>query len=233
MSAEAPSFDRRANLVGGAVVATAVLLLGFGSGIGSVVTRQQASTVTPGSATGEVVAAPAAAGVQVPGTVAAARVTAGTEATTGPAARAGTTATVSPAGRTAAAGAARATVPAGVCTGAFVGEAMAAPFVAHVGSAHLGESRGEQAADLLDADRYVKTHTVLAADMAAPAVDTATASLGGIDPFLAHVGRAHLEESPGQQAADLLDVDQYVKTHTVLVESMLAPATGAAMSAGC
>jgi len=38
---------------------------------------------------------------------------------------------------------------------------------------------------------------------------------------------AHLEASPGQQVADIADLDQYVKTHTVMVENMLAPLAGA------
>ena len=45
-------------------------------------------------------------------------------------------------------------------------------------------------------------------------------------PFVTHFDHAHLEESPAQQAGDLLNVNQYVKTHTVLIEDMTAPATG-------
>ncbi len=57
---------------------------------------------------------------------------------------------------------------------------------------------------------------------------------GVLEPFVAHLKKAHLEESPGQQAADLLDVDQYVKTHTVLVGDMVAPTTSSATgSSGC
>ena len=47
---------------------------------------------------------------------------------------------------------------------------------------------------------------------------------GAVDTFLQHVYAAHLEASPGQQVADLIgDLDQYVKTHTVMVENMVAP----------
>ena len=42
----------------------------------------------------------------------------------------------------------------------------------------------------------------------------------------------HLEASPGQQASDILNVSQYVKTHTVLVENMLAPTMTAADGGG-
>jgi hypothetical protein len=52
-------------------------------------------------------------------------------------------------------------------------------------------------------------------------------------PLVTHLDKAHLETSPGQQAADLLSVDQYVKTHTVLAEAIVAPALGAAMGPGC
>ena len=38
-----------------------------------------------------------------------------------------------------------------------------------------------------------------------------------------HLESAHLEESLGQQVADILNPDQYVKTHTVWAEHLLAP----------
>jgi hypothetical protein len=46
------------------------------------------------------------------------------------------------------------------------------------------------------------------------------------DAFMQHFYAAHLETSPGQQVSDATDIDQYVKTHTVLVEHMLAPLAG-------
>ena len=104
--------------------------------------------------------------------------------------------------------------------------AMAEPFVTHMDHAHLEESPSQQAADLGDPDQYVHTHTVLMEQMTAPAVSAAMASLQGVQPFMAHFDHAHLGESPAQQAADLLDVSAYVKTHTVLLEDMTAPATG-------
>ncbi|NUS17979.1 MAG: cupredoxin family copper-binding protein [Streptomyces sp.] len=42
-------------------------------------------------------------------------------------------------------------------------------------------------------------------------------------PILQHLDSAHLEESPGQQVQDALDLDSYVKRHTVWVESILTP----------
>ena len=45
-----------------------------------------------------------------------------------------------------------------------------------------------------------------------------------------HVYAAHLETAPGQQVADALAVDQYVKTHTVLVENMIKPLAGTDLS---
>lgn len=41
--------------------------------------------------------------------------------------------------------------------------------------------------------------------------------------LLNHIDSAHLEESLGQQITDLLDVDSYVKMHTVWAEHLLAP----------
>ena len=52
-----------------------------------------------------------------------------------------------------------------------------------------------------------------------------------LDPFINHMYRAHLERSPGQQANDALNVNQYVLTHTVLLEDMVAPAIAAVQAA--
>ncbi|NUQ96442.1 MAG: copper-binding protein, partial [Streptomyces sp.] len=41
--------------------------------------------------------------------------------------------------------------------------------------------------------------------------------------LLQHINKAHLEESPGQQLADILNPDAYVKMHTVWAEHLLAP----------
>jgi hypothetical protein len=104
-------------------------------------------------------------------------------------------------------------------------DAMVAPFFVHFDKAHLEESPGQQANDLLNLNQYVKTHTVLVEAMVAPLFATVESALLGVNPFLVHLDKAHLEESPGQQANDLLNVNQYVKTHTVLVEAMTAPTT--------
>ena len=53
---------------------------------------------------------------------------------------------------------------------------------------------------------------------------------GAVDTFLQHVYAAHLEASPGQQVADIGDIDQYVKTHTVMVENMVTPLGGTDLS---
>lgn len=45
-------------------------------------------------------------------------------------------------------------------------------------------------------------------------------------PLLQHINTTHLGESPGQQVNDLLNLDQYVLTHTTLIENMIAPTEG-------
>jgi len=102
-------------------------------------------------------------------------------------------------------------------------QAAAETFLDHFYAAHLEESPGQQAADALDVDQYALTHTVMIANMIKPLVSGSDAALGA---FLDHFYAAHLEESPGQQAADLTDVDQYVETHTVLIEHLIAPLAG-------
>lgn len=113
------------------------------------------------------------------------------------------------------------TAPAGGCA---VKEALA-PFIAHLKAAHLEESLGQQVGDLLNLDQYIKTHTVLIENMLTPVLngDADQSVKDVLAPFLAHLKAAHLDEGLGQQVGDLLNVDQYVKTHTVLVENMLEP----------
>ena len=109
-------------------------------------------------------------------------------------------------------------------SGCAVKEALA-PFIAHLKAAHLEESLGQQVSDLLNLDQYIKTHTVLIENMLTPILngDADQTVKDVLTPFLAHLKAAHLDESLGQQVSDLLNVDQYVKTHTVLVENMLEP----------
>ena len=96
-------------------------------------------------------------------------------------------------------------------------------FLVHVYAGHLGESPSQQAADILNANQYAKTHTVLVANMVSPVVDGLN---GALSMFLTHVYTGHLGESPSQQAADILNASQYVKTHTVLVGNMAQSIVG-------
>jgi len=102
-------------------------------------------------------------------------------------------------------------------------EAAVDAFLQHFYAAHLETSLGQQVADALDVDQYTKTHTVLLEHMLAPLLGGAQSSL---DVFLQHVYAAHLETSPGQQVQDALNLDQYVKTHTVMIENMIKPLVG-------
>ena len=110
------------------------------------------------------------------------------------------------------------------CTGL---NAAVDAFMQHFYAAHLETSPGQQVADALSLDQYATTHTVLVENMLKPLVGGGTAAL---DVFLQHVYAAHLETSPGQQAADALAVDQYVLTHTVMVADMVAPLVGTDLS---
>jgi plastocyanin len=99
--------------------------------------------------------------------------------------------------------------------------AMAQPLIDHIDSAHLETSPLQQVKELMNVDAYVLTHTVLLEHVLAPLVPTVE---GTVTPLVDHVDSAHLERSPLQQVRDLLDLDDYVLAHTVLVEHMLAPA---------
>jgi len=52
-----------------------------------------------------------------------------------------------------------------------------------------------------------------------------------VNVFLQHVYAAHLEESPGQQVGDILNVDQYIQMHTTLIVTMIEPQVSALTSA--
>ena len=236
--------ETRANVVAGLLVGAVVLVLGFGSGIGAVFSRHTAysgvASASPASIPTSAATAPA---LQSAATSSASEPAAGTP-TVSQAARsaapslAAAPSVAGPASSSAAAGPSASSsahsATSSTCTGQTVVAALADPFVAHFYHGHLEESPSQQAGDITNTDQYVKTHTVLIENMAAPAIALGLASFDGIDPFVAHLDHGHLEESPAQQAADILNVSQYVNTHTVLIENMTAPATGGATgNEGC
>lgn len=101
------------------------------------------------------------------------------------------------------------------------------PILQHLNAAHLERSPGEQVQDALALDSYIKMHTVWVESILTPATEGGGAAVDDtLGVLLQHVNSAHLEESLGQQITDLLDVDSYVKMHTVWAEHMLAPTTG-------
>ena len=104
------------------------------------------------------------------------------------------------------------------------------PLIQHINSAHLGESPGQQVQDLLNLNQYVQTHTVLIENMLNPLTNGGLVTVlnGILTPLVQHIDSAHLGESPGQQVQDLLNVNQYVLTHTTLIANMLQPLEQAA-----
>jgi len=231
-------------------VGAVVLVLGFSSGIGSIVgtrrTAYQASgppEAPTASGVAGVVAGitPVPAGAATPAAGDSGSMTteaaAGSTMTAGQARPAGTKTTV---GDVPVPAQAAATPPwsvpdapvsgaAGTCSAKSVVSAMAEPLMTHLNKAHLETSPGQQVADLLSVDQYVKTHTVLLESILQPLLDVVMAAPDGLAPLMTHLDKAHLETSPGQQVADLLSVDQYVKTHTVLAEAIAAPTVDSAM----
>jgi hypothetical protein len=51
-----------------------------------------------------------------------------------------------------------------------------------------------------------------------------------LQTLLTHINTAHLGESPGQQVNDVLNVDQYIGNHLVLVQRILQPLTGGGLT---
>lgn len=95
--------------------------------------------------------------------------------------------------------------------------------VQHIDAGHLEESPSQQIADLLDLGQYTTTHTTLLGSLLQPLLGGVSTDLGVL---LQHIDAGHLEASPAQQVQDLLSTDQYVKTHTVLIENLLKPLVG-------
>ncbi|MFF4276765.1 plastocyanin/azurin family copper-binding protein [Streptomyces sp. NPDC001536] len=98
------------------------------------------------------------------------------------------------------------------------------PILQHLNAAHLERSPGQQVQDALALDAYIKTHTVWIESILTP-VTTGGGAVADdtLSVLLAHINSAHLEESLGQQVTDLLNLDSYVKMHTVWAEHLLAP----------
>ncbi|MFD9328901.1 plastocyanin/azurin family copper-binding protein [Streptomyces sp. NPDC060065] len=100
------------------------------------------------------------------------------------------------------------------------------PILQHIYSAHLETSPGQQVQDALALDSYIKMHTVWVESIVKPAVSGGSSVLDStLSVLLNHIYSAHLDQSLGQQITDLLDVDSYVKMHTVWAGQMLTPTT--------
>jgi len=117
------------------------------------------------------------------------------------------------------------TMPTAPSGGSCVPKAVLQPIFDHIKAAHLETSPGQQVQDILNLDQYIKTHTVWLETVLAPAFDGSADKVvtDTLAPILAHIKSAHLETSLGQQVTDLLNFDQYIKTHTVWLETVLTP----------
>ncbi|MEQ0559976.1 cupredoxin family copper-binding protein [Amycolatopsis sp. NEAU-NG30] len=109
--------------------------------------------------------------------------------------------------------------------GSCVPKSVLQPIFDHIKSAHLETSPAQQVQDILNLDQYIKTHTVWLETVLAPVFDGSADKVvtDTLAPIIAHIKSAHLEESLGQQVTDLLNLDQYIKTHTVWLENVLTP----------
>lgn len=104
---------------------------------------------------------------------------------------------------------------------------MLLPILQHLNAAHLERSPGQQVQDALALDSYIKLHTVWIESILKPTTEGGGTILDDtLSVLLNHINKAHLEESPGQQVADLLNADSYVQMHTVWAEHLLAPTEG-------
>ncbi|RSM90428.1 copper-binding protein [Kibdelosporangium aridum] len=106
-----------------------------------------------------------------------------------------------------------------------VPKAALEPFIAHVRAAHLQTSPLTQVTETLNTDQYIKTHTVMLDQMLVPIVDgtTSKAVTDALNPLITHIRAAHLQTSLFTQLTELLNADQYIKTHTVMLDQVLTP----------
>jgi hypothetical protein len=63
-----------------------------------------------------------------------------------------------------------------------------------------------------------------------PGSATSCALSYALQTFLTHVNTAHLDESPGQQVQDILNLDRYVGNHLALIARMMQPLTTGGLS---
>ncbi|HEV8556914.1 MAG TPA: cupredoxin family copper-binding protein [Actinophytocola sp.] len=110
-------------------------------------------------------------------------------------------------------------------TGKCVSKQVLDTFMAHVKSAHLERGPLDQVTDILSINQYVLTHTVWVEQLLQPLYDGTgdQAVKDALAPLIAHINSAHLERSPLQQVTDILAADQYVATHTAMIEAVVAP----------
>lgn len=101
---------------------------------------------------------------------------------------------------------------------------MADAFMAHVEGGHLSLTPGQQVADILAFDTWVQTHTVWFDNVLTPLLEGDETGQEMLAAFFAHVDGGHLQLTPSQQVADILEFDTWVQTHTVWIETVLAPA---------
>jgi plastocyanin len=69
--------------------------------------------------------------------------------------------------------------------------------------------------------------TAAAAPAASVCTPTSSALGSATNAFLAHIRSAHLEKSLGDQVKDASHLDSYAKLHTIWIEGMVDPLTGA------
>jgi amicyanin len=63
-----------------------------------------------------------------------------------------------------------------------------------------------------------------------PSGSSSCAVTYALQTLLTHINTAHLDESPGQQVSDILDLDTYIGNHLALVQRMFEPLTGGGLT---
>lgn len=217
-AADAPRVERREALVASTVVAAVFVVVGYATGLGITMPSLADATIagTGPLAPGVNYVVPPGPDVSlVPiGGVAGSASDASPVSATLPAVSPKVRTTRMPTGTALGSSAATPTTRSTSCSGISAAERT---LLQHLAAGHLEEGPTQQLADLLNPDQYVRTHTTLVGSVLG-------SLLGGVtdaqNTLLQHIEAGHLGESPSQQLADILDVNQYAQTHTALVATL-------------
>jgi plastocyanin len=95
--------------------------------------------------------------------------------------------------------------------------------LAHLDAAHWNRSPSEQVANIANFDTWARNHVALGRTALEPVVgqDSVLGRAAVTGPVFAHLDAAHWYRTPAGQVADVLDLEQWLRSHAALAETVL------------